>query len=123
MTLRLDLVLLATALLAVSCGRPAHRHQECAGSLETSAKLTTVQTASGPVAGYVDDGVFIYKGIPYAKAERFAPAVDPDPWTDVRPAGPTVPRLRPRPAPAGGPTTRHSRCTGTTASTTKTASG
>ena len=94
MTLRLDLVLLASALLAVSCGRPAHRHQECAGSLETSAKLTTVQTASGPVAGYVDDGVFIYKGIPYAKAERFAPAVDPDPWTDVRSSrayGPTAP--------------------------------
>jgi len=94
MTLRLDLVLLASALLAVSCGRPAHRHQEYAGSLETSAKLTTVQTASGPVAGYVDDGVFIYKGIPYAKAERFAPAVDPDPWTDVRPSrayGPTAP--------------------------------
>ena len=94
MTLRLDLVLLASALLAVSCGRPAHRHQECAGSLETSAKLTTVQTASGPVAGYVDDGVFIYKGIPYAKAQRFAPAVDPDPWTDVRPSrayGPTAP--------------------------------
>ncbi|MBO6062467.1 MAG: carboxylesterase/lipase family protein, partial [Bacteroidales bacterium] len=32
--------------------------------------------------------------IPYAKAERFAPAVDPDPWTDVRPSrafGPTAP--------------------------------
>ena len=94
MTLRLDLALLATALLAVSCGRPVHRHAECSGSLETSAKLTTVQTASGPVAGYVDDGVFIYKGIPYAKADRFAPAVDPDPWTDVRPSrafGPTAP--------------------------------
>ena len=94
MTLRLDLVLLASALLAVSCGRPVHRHTECTASLETSAKLTTVQTVSGPVAGYIDDGVFIYKGIPYAKADRFAPAVDPDPWTEVRPSrafGPTAP--------------------------------
>ena len=82
------------ALLAVSCGQPSRRAVECYGSLVTSAKQTTVKTSSGPVAGYVDDGVFIYKGIPYAKAERFAPAVDPDPWTDVRPSrafGPTAP--------------------------------
>ena len=80
--------------MAVSCGQPARRNAECVGSLETSAKQTTVKTVSGPVAGYLDDGVFIYKGIPYAKAERFAPAVDPDPWTDVRPSrafGPTAP--------------------------------
>ena len=82
------------ALLAISCGQPSRRNVESYGSLMTSAKQTTVKTLSGPVAGYVDDGVFIYKGIPYAKAERFAPAVDPDPWTDVRPSrafGPTAP--------------------------------
>ena len=88
------LLILGTALIAVSCGRPARRHVECVGPIETSARLTTVQTLSGPVAGYLDDGVYIYKGIPYAKAERFAEAVDPDPWTDVRPSrayGPTAP--------------------------------
>ena len=82
-------------MLAVSCGQPQRRQAECYGTLETSAKLTTVQTVSGPVAGYIDDGVYIYKGIPYAKAERFAPAVDPDPWKDVRPSrayGPTCPQ-------------------------------
>ena len=94
MTLKPYLVFLLAATLAVSCGQPARRNAECVGSLETSAKQTTVKTVSGPVAGYLDDGVFIYKGIPYAKAERFAPAVDPDPWTDVRPSrafGPTAP--------------------------------
>ena len=94
MTLKPYLAFLLAATLAVSCGQPARRNAECVGSLETSAKQTTVKTVSGPVAGYVDDGVFIYKGIPYAKAERFAPAVDPDPWTDVRPSrafGPTAP--------------------------------
>ena len=94
MTLKPYLAFLLAAVLAVSCGQPSRRRVECLGALETSAKLTTVRTASGPVAGYVDDGVFIYKGIPYAKAERFAPAVDPDPWTDVRPSrafGPTAP--------------------------------
>jgi para-nitrobenzyl esterase len=94
MTLKPYIAFLLAATLAVSCGQPSRRRVECLGVLETSAKLTTVQTTSGPVAGYVDDGVFIYKGIPYAKAERFAPAVDPDPWTDVRPSrafGPTAP--------------------------------
>lgn len=94
MTLKPYLVFLLAATLAVSCGQPSRRIVECVGSLETSAKQTTVKTVSGPVAGYLDDGVFIYKGIPYAKAERFAPAVDPDPWTDVRPSrafGPTAP--------------------------------
>lgn len=94
MTLKHYLAFLLVATLAVSCGQPSRRRVECLGALETSTKLTTVRTGSGPVAGYIDDGVFIYKGIPYAKAERFAPAVDPDPWTDVRPSrafGPTAP--------------------------------
>ncbi|MBR6859300.1 MAG: carboxylesterase/lipase family protein [Bacteroidales bacterium] len=94
MTLKPYLAFPLVLALAVSCGQPSRRNVECLGSLETSAKQTTVKTLSGPVAGYVDDGVFIYKGIPYAKAERFAPAVDPDPWTDVRPCrayGPTAP--------------------------------
>ena len=96
MTLKPDRLLLGLLLLTVSCGRPAGRHAvECYGALETSAKATTVQTASGPVAGYIDDGVYIYKGIPYARADRFQPAVDPEPWTEVRSSrayGPTCPQ-------------------------------
>jgi len=94
MTLKPILILMSCVALTVSCGQPSRSHAECLTSLETSAKLTTAQTVSGPVAGYIDDGVFIYKGIPYAKAERFQPAVDPDPWTEVRPSrayGPTAP--------------------------------
>ena len=96
MTLKPDRLLLGLLLLTVSCGRPAGRHAvECYGVLETSAKATTVQTASGPVAGYIDDGVYIYKGIPYARADRFQPAMDPEPWTEVRSSrayGPTCPQ-------------------------------
>lgn len=84
-------------LLALSCGPNASRRtaQACQGELETSAKNTTVQTVSGPVAGYIDDGVFIYKGIPYAQAQRFMPPTDPEPWKDVRSSrayGPTCPQ-------------------------------
>ena len=94
MSLKLYLAFPLVALLVLSCGQPFRRSVECSGNLVTSSKQTTVKTLSGPVAGYIDDGVFIYKGIPYAQAERFAPAVDPDPWTDVRSSrafGPTAP--------------------------------
>ena len=91
------LALTAAALLAAACSCPSGNRPAKAApaELETSAKASTVQTASGPVAGYVDGGVFIFKGIPYARAERFLPAVDPDPWTEVRPSrayGPTCPQ-------------------------------
>lgn len=96
MTLRPSF-LIATALLAASCcgGTASRRAASCPGELETSAKATTVQTVSGPVAGYIDDGVYIYKGIPYAKAERFQEPQDPEPWKEVRSSrayGPTCPQ-------------------------------
>ncbi len=89
--------LLTAVLIAVSCSCPSGNRTGDAGqaTFETSAKAATVQTTSGPVAGYVDGGVFIFKGIPYAKAERFMPAEDPDPWTEVRHSrayGPTCPQ-------------------------------
>ena len=96
MALKHSLLILGSILLLTACGgRGLHGRSECPGALETSAAASTVQTKYGPVAGYVDDGVFIYKGIPYAKAERFMPAEDPDPWTEVRASrayGPTCPQ-------------------------------
>ena len=84
-----------TLLLFSSCNCNVRNSGPSLSSLETSAKATTVSTVSGPVAGYIDDGVFIYKGIPYAKAERFMPPTDPDSWKDVRSSrayGPTCPQ-------------------------------
>ncbi|MBQ9397489.1 MAG: carboxylesterase/lipase family protein [Bacteroidales bacterium] len=90
------LSLSVVVLLAASCSTSAVRHADNgAAPLETSVKAATVPTQSGPVAGYVDDGVFIFKGIPYAKAARFMPAEDPEPWTEVRSSrayGPTCPQ-------------------------------
>ena len=94
MTLKPSHALFGVLFLLSACGQPARHRSECPGSLETSSRATTVQTVSGPVAGYVDDGVYVYKGIPYGRAERFQPAVDPEPWKDVRPSrayGPTAP--------------------------------
>jgi para-nitrobenzyl esterase len=43
-----------------------------------------VKTTSGDVSGSFNDSVYAFKGIPYAKAERFMPPQDPDAWDGVR---------------------------------------
>ncbi|HYQ58594.1 MAG TPA: carboxylesterase family protein, partial [Draconibacterium sp.] len=43
-----------------------------------------VPTKYGKVRGYIDDGIYAFRGIPYAKAERFMPPQAPDKWDDVR---------------------------------------
>jgi len=42
-----------------------------------------IKTTYGAISGSIDDGIFIFKGIPYAKAERFMPPQDPDAWDGV----------------------------------------
>jgi para-nitrobenzyl esterase len=46
----------------------------------TKNQDAVVKTSSGKVSGSIDDGIFTFKGIPYAKAERFMPPQDPDSW-------------------------------------------
>lgn len=43
-----------------------------------------VETRSGAISGSVVDGIFTFKGIPYAKADRFMPPQKPDAWGGVR---------------------------------------
>lgn len=43
-----------------------------------------VKTSNGIISGSNDNGIFIFKGIPYAKAERFMPPQNPDAWDGVR---------------------------------------
>ncbi len=43
-----------------------------------------VNTTSGEVSGSFKNSVYAFKGIPYAKAERFRPPQDPDAWDGVR---------------------------------------
>ena len=48
------------------------------------------ETQYGKVRGYLDDGVFTFKGIPYGQTtageNRWLPAKPPTPWTDEYPA-------------------------------------
>ena len=79
----------------------------CAGTFKTEksaiekqeiiadSQYCTIQIQSGKVCGYIDNGVYIYKGIPYAKAERFMPPKAPDKWEGIRSSrayGPTAPQ-------------------------------
>ena len=52
-----------------------------------AAASPIVRTRSGPVRGYLDDGISVFKGVPYGAdtgPRRFQPPVPPAPWTDVR---------------------------------------
>lgn len=49
-------------------------------------QVPVVQITSGKVKGYQLDGVYIYKGIPYAKAKRFQMPEPADSWEGVREA-------------------------------------
>ena len=42
-----------------------------------------VKTTSGDISGSIDDSIFTFKGIPYARAGRFMPPQDPDAWDGV----------------------------------------
>lgn len=51
---------------------------------EQYSKALVVRTTYGSISGSFEDGVFSFKGIPYAKAERFMPPQAPDAWEGVR---------------------------------------
>ena len=85
MTLKPTFLPVAVLAILVSCGHAPRRGEvEYLSSLETSARYSTVSTRSGPIAGYIDNGVYIYKGVPYGMADRFMPPTDPEPWKEVR---------------------------------------
>ena len=41
--------------------------------VQAGHNIAVVQTQAGKVQGYIQNGVFTYKGVPYATAERFMP--------------------------------------------------
>lgn len=47
--------------------------------------VPVVKTTAGSVSGSYNDQVYAFKGIPYAKAERFMPPQNPDTWNGVLP--------------------------------------
>ena len=67
----------ATAFAAAPA--PTEETQPVAGSTYP----VFAETKYGKILGYNEDGVNIFKGIPYAKAKRFEMPTKPDSWDDV----------------------------------------
>jgi para-nitrobenzyl esterase len=75
--------LFSLAVLALPPGASAQAPNGGA-TVVAGKEIAVVSTQSGKVRGYVHNGTFTYKGIPYAKAERFMPPSKPDAWPGVR---------------------------------------
>jgi para-nitrobenzyl esterase len=96
LTRRQALLLSATAGIGMVAGEPARAsdsiktgaHQE-PGNCSTP-RSAVAKTQYGKVRGFVDGGVFTFKGVPYgqttAGANRWLPCKPPTPWTDEYPA-------------------------------------
>lgn len=66
--------------------------------LVNGENIAVAQTNSGKVRGYIHNGVYTYKGIPYAQAKRFQAPEKPAPWEGVRSSmtyGPVSPLMTP----------------------------
>lgn len=86
-------VLAATALLLASCG--GQRSTSPSTEIQASSETAVTETSTGKVAGYTQDGLNIFKGIPYAKAGRFEAPQPADKWEGIRSCrsfGPTSPQ-------------------------------
>jgi para-nitrobenzyl esterase len=78
----LSSALLAALIIVVTSCQP--KSTLITDTIRADSSTAIVQTWSGKVAGYIDNGIFNFKGIPYARAERFMPPQKPDPWEGVR---------------------------------------
>ena len=64
-------------------------------TMNSSTAASTVQTQYGLVAGYIENGIYNYKGIPYAEAGRYEEPRAPQKWEGIRSSryyGPTCPQ-------------------------------
>ena len=60
--------------------------QRASDRVVANSKTAVVKTAYGDIRGYIHDGMYNYKGIQYARADRFMAPGAPESWTGVRTA-------------------------------------
>lgn len=83
------------ALLLASCA-PSQKSGDNNGTeIQAGSNDAIANTTYGKIAGFTQNGLYIFKGIPYAKANRFEAPTAPDSWEGVRSCrhfGPTSPQ-------------------------------
>ena len=99
---RRNLLQAAVVTAAAPAIRAQRRPANAGPSILYADSHAVVETASGKVRGYSEDGIFTFKGMPYgattAGAARFQPPKPPAPWSGVRdhlrygPVCPDLPR-------------------------------
>lgn len=70
--------------------------QTTKAQLQTGENVAVATTESGKVRGYINNGIYTYKGIPYAEAKRFEAPQKPKSWANVRSSltyGPVAPLM------------------------------
>ncbi|HMJ70544.1 MAG TPA: carboxylesterase family protein [Cyclobacteriaceae bacterium] len=89
--------MIAALLISVAI-TPFAAAQKSSLPLVNGENTAVTQTNSGKVRGYIHNGIYTYKGIPYAQAKRFQAPEKPTPWEGVRSSmsyGPVAPLMTP----------------------------
>lgn len=74
----------STFLFLTTVSLCCYGSQQPKGRPIVAGEQTRVQTIYGPIEGYLDGHIYTFKGIQYAKAERFMPPQFPDKFTKLK---------------------------------------
>ena len=77
---------LVLGALSMGVGAFAAENSKPQALLMAGAGVAVVDTNSGKLQGFIHHGIYTYRGIPYAKAERFMPPHKMPKWEGVRTA-------------------------------------
>jgi para-nitrobenzyl esterase len=70
-------VILSFAIAFLAFDAEGQKNGSATTPIVIGADVAIVETDSGRVRGFIHEGTYVYKGIPYAKADRFMPLPSP----------------------------------------------